>query len=105
MGSSLDLRFSELISFEPFDSFPGIRGANHAFLSPHHSTKKVSRGDFFCVFYRVRNPLLAKKDSGRNSRKKYRPLANVMEKLILERLRDLGYLDEKFQIKRKQGKG
>ena len=32
--------------------------------------------------------------------KEYRPLANVMEKLILERLRDLGYLDEKFQVRR-----
>jgi len=37
--------------------------------------------------------------------KEYRPLANVMEKLIVERLRDLGFLDEKFQAKRKKGKG
>jgi len=28
-----------------------------------------------------------------------------MGKLILERLRDLGSLDEKFQTKRKKGKG
>jgi len=28
-----------------------------------------------------------------------------MEKLIVERLRDLGFLDEKFQAKRKKGKG
>jgi hypothetical protein len=37
--------------------------------------------------------------------KDYRPLANVMEKLIVERLRDLGYLDEKFQAKKKKRKG
>ena len=33
--------------------------------------------------------------------REYRPLANVIEKLLLERLRDLGYLDEKFQRKKK----
>ena len=37
--------------------------------------------------------------------KEYRHLANVMEKLILERLRDLGYLDEKFQGKGRKKKG
>ena len=39
------------------------------------------------------------------AQKEYRTLANVMEKLIMERLRDLGFLDERFQAKGKKKKG
>jgi predicted transcriptional regulator len=47
----------------------------------------------------LRLPSEVKKILDEIAEKEYRPLANVMEKLILERLRDLGYLDEKFQLK------
>jgi hypothetical protein len=33
--------------------------------------------------------------------KEFRTLGNLVEKLICERLHDLGYLDEKFQPKKK----
>jgi hypothetical protein len=37
------------------------------------------------------------------AKREYRPLGNVVEKLLLERLRDLGYLDDELQVKKAKG--
>lgn len=34
------------------------------------------------------------------SKRKYRPIGNVVEKLLLERLRDFGYLNDEFRVKK-----
>ena len=34
------------------------------------------------------------------AKKEYRHIGNVVEKLLLERLRDLGYLDGEFRVKK-----
>ena len=34
------------------------------------------------------------------AKREYRPIGNVVEKLLLERLRDLGYLDDEFKVKK-----
>lgn len=34
------------------------------------------------------------------AKREYRSIGNVAEKLLLERLRDLGYLDDEFRVKK-----
>jgi hypothetical protein len=34
------------------------------------------------------------------AKREYRYIGNVVEKLLLERLRDLGYLDDEFKVKK-----